>query len=122
MKKLTLIGLVVIIITSCHKMENLNPFEKKHKDTPCATVSSEAVPQAVRDGFTHQYPGVNVTTWFNKDNNGYCAEFTQNGVKTLAQFSNDGMFVKEEADNNQEGEHHDNNTDKGCSCELEGGD
>lgn len=122
MKNLTLIGLFVMIITSCQKMENLNPFEKKHKDKPCATVSSETVPQVVKDGFAKQYPNENVTTWFNKDNNGYCAEFTRNGVKNLAQFNNDGSFVKEDSDNNQDGEHQDSNNEKGCSCELEGGD
>lgn len=122
MKKIAFIGLLIITITACKKLENLNPFEKKHKDTPCATVNSESIPQAVKDAFNQKYSGISVTTWFNKDNTGYCALFTKNGIKTLAQFNNDGAFVKEETDNNQEGEHKDNNNDSGCSCELESGD
>lgn len=122
MKKIVFIGLLVMTITACQKLENLNPFKKEHQDKPCAIVNSEAVPQSVNDAFNIKYQGVNVTTWFNKDGIGFCALFTQNGMQTIAQFSNDGIFVKEEAGNNQEGEHNDNNESKGCSCELEGGD
>ena len=113
MNKLALFGLVVII-TSCQKIK-----EKMHKDIPCATVNSETVPQTVKDSFTRQYPGTNVNTWFNKDNNGYSALFTQNGTLIIAQFNNDGVLIKEGAESNQNGDHQDNNDDKGCSCEVE---
>ena len=116
MKNLALIGLIIMATTACHK------FEKGHKETQCATVSSETIPQSVRDSFMKKYPGTNATTWFNKDNNGYYVEFIQSAVKTLAQFSNDGTFVKEEGSTNQQGEHQHNDDDSGCSCELEGTD
>ena len=122
MKQLAFIALNVILFTSCQKLKNVNPFDKEKKETPCVVVSSEAIPQAVKSAFSVKYAGQTVTTWFNKDGNGFCAEFTQNGVKTLAQFSNDGTFVIEETDNQQDKEHNDKNADTGCSCEIESGD
>ena len=122
MKLLAFIGVTVMLFTSCQKLKDINLFNKEKKETLCAVVSSEAIPQAVKDAFTVKYSGQTVTNWFDKDGNGFCAEFTQNGVKTLAQFNNDGAFVKEEIDNHQEGEYKDKNTDPGCSCEIESGD
>lgn len=122
MKQLAFIAFTVILFTSCQKLKDINPFDKEKKETPCAVVSSEAVPQAVKDNFSVKYAGQTVTTWFNKDGSGFCAEFTQNGVKTLAQFNNDGTFVKEENDSHQEGGHKDKNADTGCSCEVGHGD
>ena len=117
MKKLTFIGIAVIIFSACEKLDNMGLFDKK--EVLCPTVTAEGVNTSVKEAFILKYPGAVVTTWFNKDNTGYCAEFTQNGVKTLTQFNNDGTFVKEE-NSNQDDEHKDN--DKGCSCELEDAD
>lgn len=118
MKKLVIIGSVMVLMASCEKKE-LNLFDKK--DKICATVSSENVPQEVRDAFAAKYPGITVTAWFNKDDVGYTALFTQNGSETLTQFDNSGNFVKEEIDAS-EGDHKDKSKDSGCECELNGGD
>lgn len=122
MKQLAFIALTVILLTSCQKLKDINPFDKEKKETPCAVVSSEAVPQAVKDNFIVKYAGQTVTTWFDKDGTGFCAEFTLNGVKTLAQFNSDGTFVKEDSENHQDGEHKDKSAGTGCSCEIESGD
>ena len=113
MKKLTFIGLAVILFTACEKLD-LNPFEKK--EVLCTTVNAENVQAEVKNAFSIKYPGAIVTTWFNKDNIGYTAVFTQNGIQTLSQFNNDGTFVKEFAGDD------DDDSKKGCECELESED
>ncbi len=107
MKKIILVGIVVMGVTACEKLG-------LKKDKPCAQLSSEAVPESVKGSFTQKYPDATVTTWFNKDNGGFSALFTQNGNQTLVQFNNDGKFVKEEIDNDDED--NDKDDDKGCSC------
>lgn len=108
-----MIVIFAMVVASCEKGD-FHLFEKKHKDKICATVPTELVPRAVKDAFTAKYPDITINTWFKKDDEGYTALFTNNGVQTRTQFSNDGTFVNEEVDSN-DGEHKD---DSGCSCEL----
>lgn len=120
MKKTIILSLALITcLTACEKMEL---FDRDKKDKPCAIVSSETLPSEVSVAFQTKYQGATVETWFNKDNIGYCALFTFNSVKTLAQFNNDGSFVKEETEVEQEGEHEDEDNDSGCECEVEDDD
>lgn len=120
MKKTIILSAVIIAsLTSCEKWELL---DKDKKDVPCQIVSSESIPSAVSSAFQTKYQGATVETWFNKDNTGYCALFTLNGVKTLSQFDNNGNFVKEETEVEQEGEYEDNENDTGCECEIENED
>jgi len=120
MKKIIILAAFAITIASCEKMQQLNIFDK-HKDkeqTPCPVVVSENLPSAVLTAFAEKYPGATVTTWFNKDNTGYCAVFTNNGVETKALFNNDGTFSKEEIETHQKGKHIEED-ETGCECELE---
>lgn len=117
MKKLLAIVLTLITLVSCEKVDLLN---KHKKDKPCAVVSAETMPSEVTASFRTKYSGVTAEKWFNKDNNGYCALFTINGKKTLSQFNNDGVFLNEETDAEQEGNHQDDNdNDSECECETE---
>lgn len=120
MKKLLVFLIGLTILSACEKG---NLFEKNKKDKPCAIVTPETMPSSVTTAFQKKYPGVTVEKWFNKDNTGYCALFTLNGKKTLTQFNNDGGFVREETEVEQQGNHQDgNNNDSGCECETEEGD
>ncbi len=103
-----LIAFALVLVTSCEK-----------QDKACPVVASEQVPTAVTNSFTTKYAGAAVTTWFNKDNKGYCADFTLNGTEMKALFDNNGNFMEEEVegkDDHQSGNHAD---DDGCECELE---
>jgi hypothetical protein len=122
MKKiLILFSAIIIGLTSCEKMHDINLFHKK--DKPCAVVTADQIPSAVSSAFTAKYPGVSADKWFDKDGTGFSALFTMNGKKGLTQFNNDGSLVKEELDvdeqgDHQNGNHHDKNDDKGCECET----
>ncbi len=128
MKKLFIMTLVsATIFFSCNKFDLLKEL-KEGKEAPenlCPVVAESAVPQAVRDSFKIRYPSTGVTTWFNKDGVAFCASFLSSGVEKLAQFSNDGSFVKEEIETHQEGEHEDSTTTAGgklsggCECETD---
>lgn len=107
-------ALIITGLTSCEKQEF---FSRDKKDIPCPIVSSEAIPSAVSAALQTKYQAVTVETWFNKDDTGYCAMFTRNGVKTLVQFDNNGNFIKEQTEIEQENE--DNDKDTGCECEVE---
>lgn len=116
-----MVAAIALSIASCEKMQHLNPFDK-HKEqeqASCPVVTSENVPAAVTTAFAEKYAGATVTTWFNKDNTGYCASFTNNGVETKALFNNDGTFAKEETETHQKGKHNEED-ETGCECELEG--
>ncbi len=118
MKKLLVILIGLATLSACEKG---NLFDKK--DKPCAIVTAETMPSSVTTSFQTKYPGIAVEKWFNKDNTGYCALFNLNGKKTLSQFNNEGSFVKEETEVEQEGNHQDgNDKDSGCECETEEGD
>lgn len=94
--------------------------EEHETETLCPVVTTEQMPSAVLDSFAVKYPTAIVTTWFNKDNTGYCAAFTLDSIPTKALFRNNGTFVKQESEinnDNQTGNHQDNNS--GCECELQ---
>ena len=102
--------------TSCEK-------EREDDDNPCSVVDASLVPQMVRDSFAVKYPALSVTKWFNKDNIGFCAFFsTSTSTKKLAQFANDGSFVKEEVESDDQGDHKDNvvagKVATECECEV----
>jgi len=114
-----------LMLASCNQLEKLNPFEKNEKEPlPCPVVEAAAVPQAVKKVFADKYPGAISSTWFNKDNIGYCVAFNQNNEHLIARFDNNGTFVSQETDT--EGNvmnHSDDNVDStaedtGCSCET----
>ena len=104
----------------------LKEYKKEGKDKAenrCPVVAASAVPQVVKDSFDIRYPKSTVTTWFNKDSVGFCALFTFSGVEKLAEFANNGSFIKEEIETHQEGEHQDSTgtagkTTTGCECEI----
>lgn len=123
MKKLILLLSVVAILGSCEKIKSLNPFQKeKETKNQCAVVSAELLPAAVSDSFKVKYPGATVSSWFNKDNTGYCAIITYNSQQMKVMFDNNGKFVSEEVEidnGNQTGNHQDaNSNDSGCECSL----
>ena len=119
MKKLFLIIAVstTVIFFACKK-------EGKEKtENVCPVVAASAVPQVVKDSFAVRYPATNVLTWFNKDSVAFCAHFiTTANVEKLAEFANNGTFIKEEIETSQNGEHQDSTgigkTGGGCECET----
>lgn len=116
MKKIILILIGVTALVACKK-------EEEGKKNPCMVVNSEAVPTAISSAFQTKYQNTTVEKWFNKDNAGYSALFVLNGKQTLSQFNNDGKFVKEEIEVEQEGNHQDgNDSNSGCDCETGGKD
>ena len=112
MKHLLILTVFAIAFASCEKKEDINKL--------CPVVAADGLPKVVTSAFQAKYPTVSVQKWFNKNNKGYCALATINGIKKLIQFDNDGNFVKEEADSQQHGEHHDNGDDNECECDTEG--
>ena len=121
MKKLFL-GVIIaaVIFISCSKEGN------KNDENLCRVVAASLVPQVVKDSFAVRYPSTTVTTWFNKDSVAYCAFFTISGVNKLAQFANNGSFIKEEIEIEQDGDHQDTTgtggKTTGCVCEIHKGD
>jgi hypothetical protein len=116
MKKLfALLIIALSFLTACEK--------EKEKDLPCPVIDAKLIPAAVASTFSIKYPNQVVITWFNKDNKGYGAYLLNNGVKTLALFTNDGSFIKEEVKGmHQEGEgDKDENEDdeEGCDCDID---
>lgn len=57
--------------------------------------SKETVPQSVKDAFAKKYPSAKVLDW-EKEVNGFEAEFKLNKVEMSANFSHDGTFQEEE--------------------------
>ena len=134
MKKISALAVAMLFVAGCQNFD-LNPFDSNKEDTPnpCPTVSADAVPAAVTSAFQELYPQVTVTTWFNKDNTGYCALFTDHSIKKLVRISNDGTFVNEELITDQQQEDHhcggsqghncgnpgnSGNSDSGCECDT----
>ena len=100
--------------------------KKEASETPenlCPTVLESAVPQAVKDSFAVRYPATLVTTWFNKDNAGFCAFFTTGTVEKLVEYSATGIFIKENVETHNDANDNDStNTNGGkttTSCECE---
>ncbi len=119
MKNILLISIISIsVFVSCKK-------EKKETDEkPCPVVAANLVPKMVRDSFMHRYPTDSVRTWFNKDSVAYCAFFVSSGTEKLAQFSDNGNFIKEEIESNNDSQQQDSTatgkTKAGCECEIHG--
>jgi hypothetical protein len=118
MKNLLFATAFVALLISCSKNE------KNETENSCPVVDKNLVPAAVKTGFQAKYPSDSVITWFKKDSIGYCAYFIQlPSVKKLAEFSNAGVFISEEIDHPQEGNHEDttstgHNHVGGCECEI----
>lgn len=107
-----------VLLFSCTKEKD------DDEENPCPIIDAKLVPQQVKDSFNVRYPSAAVITWFNKDNAGYCAYFKTTGIEKLTQFDLTGIFIKEETESNQEGEHEDNTTaggknSGGCECEID---
>ena len=111
--------ITVIIATvtffSCKK-------EEDKSENLCPEIAASAVPQSVKDSFAVRYPTDVVKKWFNKDSVAFCAFFITSGVEKLAQFANNGTFIKEEIETEQHGEHQDSTSigksGAGCECEI----
>ncbi len=119
----------LLIFISCEK--------EKEKKNICPIVEASSVPATIISVFSEKYPNEKVTTWFNKDNVGYCAYFISGNIKKLAKFSNDGTFISEETEGNHEDNGIDNaddstdndgidnadddtdNEHEGCDCDID---
>jgi hypothetical protein len=93
MKKVILI-LAAAALASCQK-PGMEESENEETANACTVVTNEAVPAVVQDAFLAKYPQNAAEKWFNKDDQGFSALFTQNGSRTVAQFDNDGAFRTE---------------------------
>lgn len=117
MKKLLAFLIIALsFLTACEK-EN-----EKEKELPCPVVDAKLIPAAVANSFTVKYPNQVVIKWFNKDNKGYAAYLLNDGVKTLATFSTDGSFIKEElkGKHQEDGDNEDDDDDdEGCDCDID---
>lgn len=116
MKKIVAIFSLSLFLFSCEK-DGL--FNHHDKNKPCPVVAAEAVPVKVKTTFETKYPATTVTTWFNKDNNSYCALFTANGRQERAFFDNDGNFRNEEIEGDNNNNNHQDNNQDGCDCDTE---
>ncbi len=118
---IAVIALVLSVIISI-SFSSCKKEIKEPSANLCPVVDASAVSMAVKDSFAVRYPAISVTTWFNKDSVAFCAFFTISGIEKLAQFSNNGSFIKEEIETNQEGEHQDSTgigvKTTGCECET----
>ena len=110
MKLIFILIAFTITFTSCEKDEG-----KKL----CPVVTTDKLPKVVITAFQQKYPTVTANKWFNKDNKGYSALATINGVKELIHFDNVGNFIKEEIVSEQDGDNQDNNDDNECECETD---
>ena len=123
MKKIFFIATVsaAVIFFACKKES------KEKSEKLCPVVAVSVVPQVVKDAFTVKYPATNVITWFNKDSVAFCAYFkTSANIEKLAEFANNGSFIKEEIETNQSGQHEDSTGTAsklpgGCECEPHSG-
>ena len=114
-------NILVIIVAGAVLLFSCNKEGKDKEENLCPVVAASAVPQVVKDSFNVRYPSTTVTTWFNKDSVAYCAFFSVSGIEKLAQFTNNGTFIKEEIEMNREDEQEDSTGGKqtnGCECET----
>lgn len=121
-----LLAIIVIFIFSASQI-SCKKEGKENAEKLCPVVAPGAVPQLVKDSFAARYPATNVTTWFNKDSVAFCAFFVNSAsIEKLAQFANNGSFIKEEVEIHQDGHHEDDTTTVagsktatgGCECET----
>ncbi len=91
MKKVIIV-LSLLFLVSCekHGMRDDDDDDKK-----CTVVNNESVPASVQTTFKNKYPQNTAEKWFNKDDNGFTARFSQNGNKVLAHFDSNGNFKTE---------------------------
>src|SRR6478609_30481 len=118
MNRYVTVEALIIILIACTQKETSEPGS-----TPCPTISQALVPAIVQTAFSTKYPADTVITWFRKDSIGYCAYFIkQPAQKTLAEFSNDGSFVMQEIDTNQNVNYEDSagqtKGSSGCECDI----
>jgi thioredoxin-related protein len=119
MKKIVLIALTAsIVFIACSKDD-----KNEKAENTCPEVAASMVPQIVKDSFAIRYPANTVIIWFDKDNVGYCAYFVVAGIDKLARFSNNGSFIKEELETEQDGQNEDSTVTNGkstmgCECEI----
>ncbi len=118
MKKLLVLFIISLsFLTSCEK--------ESEEESPCPIVDAKLIPPVVSNALSEKYPKQEVIIWFNQDNKGYTAYFLNNGIKTLASFSNDGRFIKVEikGKHHQNGNHRDGDDDEdeeeGCDCDID---
>lgn len=100
---LILMTAATFFITSCEKANLI----KKHKQVKAYTVvSTDAVPQPVKNTYAARYSGATVETWYKKDNTTFAAKPTPNSQVAFASFTKDGNFIKEgsEVENEVENE------------------
>ena len=116
MKKLCITVIIAtVIFFSCKK-------EEDKSENLCPEVPASSVPQTVKDSFAVRYPTDVVKTWFNKESAAFCAFFITSGMEKLAQFADNGTFIKEEIETDQQGEYQDSTSigksGAGCECEI----
>ncbi len=120
MKTPFLFAVALLLFASCNLLDSVS--NDNEKDNPCQIISSELVPQVVKDSLAAHYPGVVPIKWLNKDNTGYCVNFIGSDTKDIiALFSNAGNFISMEQNINieQTGQHTDNQSENsGCQCEI----
>lgn len=122
-----LLAIIVIFIFSASQI-SCKKEGKENAEKLCPVVAPGAVPQLVKDSFAARYPATNVTTWFNKDSIGFCAFFVSSAsIEKLAEFANNGSFIKEEVEIHHDGHQEDDSTSTvaggkaptgGCECET----
>lgn len=100
---LILMTIGTLFIASCEKA---NPFKKSQKVKAYTVVSPEAVPQPVKSTYASRYSGATVETWYKKGNTTFAAKPNPNSQVAFASFTNDGNFIKEgpEVENEVENE------------------
>jgi len=109
----------LLAAVSCNQVEDLFDKEKKEKENLCPVVEQSAVPQAVVDSFNSSFPGIAVTTWFDRDGTGFCALFIKESQETIAYFDLAGALIKTEVEVEQEGNHSDpEGEDTACECDT----
>lgn len=120
MKVVAVITLIALgFLFSCNKNEK--DGSDNGSENLCPVVPASAVPQVVKNSFALRYPSDSVRTWFNKDSVAFCAYFISSAVQKMAQFANNGTFIKEEIETDQQGQHEDSTgvKDTGCECEID---
>lgn len=124
MKNLMFIAFGLCLLTiSCDK-------EERDDEKSCPVVTEDRVPEAVKSAFNARYPKTTAEKWFDKNGSGFGALISLNGVKTIAEFTNDGSFVEEETNDEADEEdddhdfqlgHHDEDDDEeedDCDCDF----
>lgn len=124
MKNVVSLSLLLFTIVSCSQLEELDLFGKnkdnEHEAPPCPTVTNDSIPETVANTFANEYPDVTPELWCVTDSNDYVAVFLMDSLETKAFIASDGVFIKEEVDIDQQGNHEDEDT--GCECEFPGHD